>query len=55
MRKLIAAIIGAGLVAYLLFEDRKPSIREVAEQVNSSNSKSIDEDALMNKLLEDIR
>lgn len=54
MRKLIAAIIGAGLVAYLIFEDHKPSVREIPTE-QAVKAGSIDDDALMNKLLEDIK
>jgi hypothetical protein len=56
MKRLMAAIIGAGLMAFLLFDDQKhPSSKEIIPNEQALKAGTVDDNALMAKLLQDIK
>lgn len=56
MKRLMAAIIGACLMTFLLFDDKKhPSSKEIIPNEQTLKAGTVDDNALMAKLLEDIK
>lgn len=53
MGKLVAAMLAAGFVTYLLFDDRRPSVRDIPNE-QAIKAGSISDDEIVSKLLENL-